>query len=122
MLAFADMLTNQPPKIQAVAHEVRKLILKTDKRIEENIYGGEKVKMSLYSIGDTNSVLYGIGFAKDHVKLFIHHTDKPGADVAGLKLEGKGKHAKTVKLKAIDSAIKKQLQTALKSILEVSGY
>lgn len=122
MLAFTDILTNQPPEIQAVATEVRKLILKTDKRIEENIYGGEKVKMSLYSIGDTHSVLYGIGCAKDHVKLFIHHTDKPGAVVAGLKLEGKGKHAKTVKLKTIDSAIKKQIQAALKSILEVSGY
>lgn len=122
MMTFKDILTDQPEYLQNIANEVRKLILKTDESIEENIYGGAKVKMSLYSIGGTDNVLYGIGFGKDHVKLYLHHTDKPGADTTGLKLEGKGKHARTVKIKELDKTLKQHLSAAFNSLRTASGY
>lgn len=121
-MTFEDVLKEQPKNLQQLANELRTLILKTDNRIDENIHGGAKVKMALYSINETNNVLYGIGTGKDHIKLYLHHTDKPNVDVAGLILQGKGKHAKTVWLTEIDAAIKKQISTALKSVLKVSGY
>ena len=118
-MSFEEVLNSEPKELHQLATDVRTLILKTDKRIEEHIYG-TKIKTILYSIGGTNNVLYGIGFGKDHVKLYLHHTD--AADVAGLKLQGKGKHAKTVWITEMSSTIKKQISSALKNILEVSGY
>lgn len=116
---FEEAIKDQTKDIQSLALEVRKLVLKTDKRLEENIYGA-KVKTILYSIGDTNNVLCGIGFGKDHVKLYMHHTDN--ADIAGLKLQGKGKHAKTVWVNEMNTGFKKQISTALQNILVASGY
>lgn len=121
-MIFEDILENKPEEMKGIALQVRSLILKTDKRIAEGVYGGEKVRMSLYSIGGDTNVLYGMGVDKDHIKLYLHHTNKPDVDVAGLKLEGRGKHAKHVKIRTVDEDTKEQLSTAFESILEASGY
>lgn len=121
-MEFADILENRPAELQELAQDVRSILLKIDKRIDENVYGGKKVRIALYSIGGDTQVLYGLSIGKDHVQLYLHHADKPGVDVAGLKLEGKGKHAKHVKIKTLNTEVKKQVTAACKSILEVSGY
>lgn len=121
-MIFEDILENKPEEMRGIALQVRSLILKTDKRIDEGVYGGEKVRMSLYSIGSDTNVLYGLGVDEDHVKLYLHHTGKPNVDVAGLKLEGKGKHAKHVKIKDMADDTKDRLSLAFESILEASGY
>ena len=53
--------------------------------------------MASYSIGRPDNVIAVIRQAFSHVKLFLHHTDK--IDTSGLQLEGKGKHAKHIKIK-----------------------
>lgn len=121
-MSFESAIQNVSPDLQQVAQTLRKLILQTDKRIEENIYGGAKVKTVLYSIVGSNNVLYGIGTGKDHIKLYLHHTDKDGVSTDGLKLEGKGKHARTVKISQIDNDYRQHLIEAFKSILRGSGY
>ena len=56
--------------------------------------------MAYYFVGDYNNAVGVIGTAKDHCKLFLHHTDH--INTAGLQLEGKGKHAKHVKIFSLD--------------------
>ncbi len=105
-MSFASILESVPHEISAIANRVRALILDHDLPIEEDIYGGKKVKMASYSIGRTDNVIAVIGPAANHCKLFLHHVDK--IDPMGLKLEGKGKHAKHIKiftLDAIDEAV-----------------
>lgn len=120
-MSFESAIENVSDDLQEVAQSIRQIILKTDKRIEENIYGA-KVKTVLYSIGGPNNVLYGIGTGKDHIKLYLHHTDKPEVSTDGLKLEGKGKHARTVKISEINKEYEQQLKNAFNSILDGSGY
>lgn len=120
-MSFENAIQEISPDLKSVANTLRQLILQTDNRIEENVYGS-KIKTILYSIGEPNNVLYGIGTGKDHIKLYLHHTDKAGVNTEGLKLEGKGKHARTVKISEINSDYKQKLSNALKSILKGSGY
>lgn len=114
---FSD---NYPQELKDVAHRLRTLALKTDKRIEEHIYGGAKVRMALYSIGHTDNVLFGIGLGKDHIKLYLHHTEK--VETETLKLEGKGKHAKTVKIKATSKDNLETLKRVMTNIRDAANY
>lgn len=119
-MTFEDIYTNQPQALIDIVHQLRGLILDTDNRIEEHVYGGEKVRMTLYSINHTNNVLYGLAVAKDHVKLYLHHTEK--ADTQTLKLEGKGKHAKTVKIKTVDEDYLTIVKRVLSNIRDAADY
>ena len=97
-MQFADIVKGHPQELVEVMTFLQALILSLDKRIEEGIYGGKVVRMASYSIGRADNVIAVTGLGKDHCKLFLHHTDK--IDPGGLKLEGKGKHARHVKIKS----------------------
>lgn len=99
-MTFNDLLIGHSEPLQKILKNLQKLILKLNPAIEEDIYGGAKVQMASYSIGRKDNVIAVTGIGKDHVKLFLHHTHK--IDAKGLKLEGKGKHAKHVKIYALD--------------------
>lgn len=100
-MSFTSILGSVPEEIVAIAHRLRSLIMEYDLPIEEGIYGGKKVKMASYSIGRTDNVIAVIAPASNHCKLFLHHVDK--IDPKGLKLEGKGKHAKHIKIFTLDT-------------------
>lgn len=120
-MTFDDIFTTKPTQeLATLAQQVRSIALTVDKRIEENIYGGAKVRMALYSIGGSNNVLYGIGLGKDHIKLYLHHTEN--ADTETLLLEGKGKHAKTVKIKTVDKDYLIILKRVMTNIRDVANY
>ena len=76
--------------------KLRELIFDHFNKIEENIYGGKKIKLSLYSLIDTKTELCGIQQGSDDTcMLYIHHIETIEHD--RLKFSGKGKHAKRIK-------------------------
>ncbi len=116
---FEEIFANYPETLIDMAKQIRAVVINIDKRIEENAYGS-KVPTVLYSIGDSNQVLYGIGLGKDHVKVYLHHTQN--ADTATLKLEGQGKHARTVKVKTIDDDYLSVMKQVMSNIRDVANY
>ena len=101
-----------------VADELQKMILSQSDQIAEDAGGGAKVKMSLYSIGRKDNVLAVIGMGKDHVKLYLHHTDQ--VDTQKLELKGKGKHAKTLWIRNLHEMDRESIQFALKQITQIA--
>jgi hypothetical protein len=72
--------------------------------IDENIIGGAKVKLALYSRGGKNNVLCGIQEgSEESCMFFVHHIDE--LDHKRLKFSGKGKHAKRIKFMSIEDII-----------------
>jgi len=114
-MTFTDIIQNCPSEVAAVTRSLRDMILRTDKHIEENIYGGSKMRMALYSIGNANNVLYGLQASGSHCMLFLHHADK--VDTGTLKLDGRGKYARHMKISSLDSGTIRQLKHILKDIL-----
>ena len=92
---FDEIIENTSPEIKAIALKLRAMLLQLSQPVQEEIMGGAKVKFAYYNIGEYNNALGVIGPAKDHCKLYLHHTGD--VDQRGLKFEGKGKHAKHVK-------------------------
>jgi len=101
-----------------VAVELQKIILSQSDQIVEDAGGGAKVKMSLYSIGQKDNVLAVIGMGKDHVKLYLHHTDQ--IDTRELELKGKGKHAKTLWIKNLHEMDRESISFALQQITQIA--
>lgn len=101
-----------------VVDELQKMILSQSDQIAEDAGGGTKVKMSLYSIGRKDNVLAVIGMGKDHVKLYLHHTDQ--VDTRELELKGKGKHAKTVWIRNLHEMDRESIDFALKQITQIA--
>lgn len=119
-MLFEEMIAGKPQPLQNIALQLRELILQTDKRIEEKVYGGAKIQTVLYHISNPNQVLYGITLNDKRCILFLHFTD--AADTGTLKLEGKGKHAMQVKFTELDDAMKNEVKKVFKNILAASGY
>ncbi|MDW3650277.1 MAG: hypothetical protein R8P61_24600 [Bacteroidia bacterium] len=101
-----------------VAQELQKLILSQSDQIVEDVGGGAKVKMTLYSIGRKDNVLAVIGMGKDHCKLYLHHTDK--IDTRELVLQGKGKHAKTLWIRNLHEMDRESINFALEQITQIA--
>lgn len=103
--SFADVIAPQTPEIQRVAEHLREVIRTALPEAREGIYGGAKTQMALYSLDHDQDVICGIQPAADHCKLYIHRVTKE--DTPDLKLEGKGKSTRHVKIgsaKEVDPA------------------
>jgi hypothetical protein len=96
---FDDVIRPHPKKTQAMAKRLRKLVLKALANPEEQIVGGAKVGLALYTDGETNSVMCGVHPSGDKCLLYVHHI----ADLKHprLKLEGEGKRARHIKFHSI---------------------
>ena len=99
-MTFDDISSGFPEPMIALAQSIREVILAQSPDITEHFHGSAKVRMGSYYIGPNTNVVAVLGLAQDHCKLFLHHTDK--IDAMGLKLEGKGSHARHVKIRSID--------------------
>lgn len=95
-MTFDDIVKNKPLHLQNLIVQLRKLIRGLDTSIEEHVYGGDKVKILLFHIGDKDNVLFGIQPTDKYAMLYLHHTDK--IPLEALKLEGNGHHAKYIKI------------------------
>jgi hypothetical protein len=74
--------------------------------------------MASYSINRKNNVIAVVGPAKDHVKLFLHHCDK--LDTKGIKLQGKGEHAKHVKLFKLEDFDEDTYKNVIGQVVEIA--
>jgi hypothetical protein len=117
-MPFNTILEGKPQPIQQIAMQLKGLALKTDKLIQEHIYGGTKSKVALYSIGRADRVLFGIQLNDNYCILYFHYTDT--ADTMSLKLEGEGKHAKHVKITAMTPELEAEIKQVMKNVLKAS--
>ena len=83
--------------------------------IEENIVGGAKVKLVLYTRNGKNNVLCGIQEgSQESCMLYVHHVDK--IDHPTLKFSGKGKHAKRIKFNSVDEVVEDDIMWLLSEV------
>jgi hypothetical protein len=95
-VSFAQLIAPFPKAVRESTAALRALILETLPNAHEHISGGLKFATALYSLGRPTNVACGLQPTATHCKLYLHHV-RPG-DVANLKLEGAGKHARHVKV------------------------
>lgn len=88
--------------------------------MDENINGGLKVALALYSLKERkNNVVCAIQPASKHIKLYIHNiTDTKSKD---LKLEGRGENSRHIKFEMVDLAKEKALLLILRKAYERSS-
>lgn len=97
-MKLEDVLQGSSDSVVEVTLYLREIIKALDPRVEEGFYGGKVVKMASFSIGKSDNVIAVLSPAAHHLKLYLHHTDK--VDTGDLKLQGKGKHAKHIKIES----------------------
>ncbi len=112
-----DVLSDCPSHVFASTNLLRKMILEIHPDIEEDFYGGKVVKMASYSIARNDNVIAVLSPATNHLKLYLHHVDK--VDTGDLKLVGKGKHAKHIKIYTADEIDGDLLRNVLNRITEI---
>ena len=95
---FDTMIQPYDEEIQSCAHWMRTLLLSRFPDLREDIHGGAKVGIALYSDGQER-VCFGIQPSSNHVKLYLHHLDDYQTDA--FKLEGKGKDSRHIKFFSI---------------------
>lgn len=109
---FDDLLANHPAPVQELCRTLRGLVQETLPQAVEGIYGGAKVGLALYSVGDANKVVCGIQPSGDDCLFYLH--DLQPEDSPRLKLEGKGKHALHVRIKTMSRETRSELATLLR--------
>jgi hypothetical protein len=97
---FEELIAPFSPEVQGLASQLRLLVQKVLPDSIENIYGGKMVGNALYSIGGPGHVICGIQPDDKLCRFYIHHISD--AQFGVLKLEGKGKHTRHVKVKKLD--------------------
>lgn len=104
---FEELVKPFPAEIREIAEWLRALFLAEFPQLDENIYGGSKVANALYSVGSTDRVALGIQPGRSYVKLYIH--DPEHLPETELKLEGKGKHMRHIKLDSVPESRREEL-------------
>lgn len=116
-MTLEDVTENHTEEIQEIFHRLRTIVLNTTPKPVESFLGGSKVRMSSYSLEDRIVCL--ISPYKDHCKLYLHHIDQ--VDTGVLKLEGKGKHAKTVKISTLDEKLFTEIKAVINKIAKTAN-
>lgn len=102
-----------------MGQKLRKIISDYFEELEENAYGGEKVKLTLYSRGDLQNVLCGLQEGSgDSCMLYVHHIDE--IDHERLKFSGKGKNAKRIKFNSPEEIIEEDIKWLLSLVDEAA--
>lgn len=96
---FSELLEPYPPMVQEIAHWLRDLLLLEFPQVAEQISGGQKLGVALYSVGSPDRVALGIQPGSSFVKFFLH--DPTALPASRFKLEGAGKHSRHIKLRSI---------------------
>jgi hypothetical protein len=96
---FEALVAPFPARTQEITVWLRDLFLSEFPQLEENMSGGTKVGIALYSIGGAHRVALGIQPGEAFVKLYLH--DPELLPPSSFKLEGRGRHMRHIKLAAI---------------------
>ncbi|WP_299211547.1 hypothetical protein [uncultured Aquimarina sp.] len=89
--------------------------------IEENILGGAKVKLALYTRNGKNNVLCGIQEgSNESCMLYVHHIEEINHE--RLTFSGKGKHAKRIKFSDIKEIKEDDIKWLLSKINENAPF
>ena len=115
---FEAILTYRPKALHEIVFRLRIISKQLHPEISEDIYGGKVVRMVLYSIGRKDNPIIGFALSKDHCQLFLHHFDK--IELHGLKLNGKGKHSRHVKIRNVEEIDEDKLLKVFQSILDIA--
>lgn len=94
---FEELIKPLPEEIKNITSRLQEIIMDTLPGVDENISGGNKMGMALYSFGNPNNVICGIQPTETMCKLFFHGWKE--LKKRGFKLEGSGKNARHVKLR-----------------------
>jgi len=119
-MTFDALLEDKPEQLKKTAMQLKGLALRVDRLIHEQIFGGSKSKVALYSKGKPDNVLFGIQLTEKYCVLYLHYTDE--ADTMSLKIEGDGKHAKHVKLTEISPELETEIKQVMKNIIRASRH
>lgn len=114
-MTLEEVIANHSEEVKNIYMKLRSAALDVSPRPDESFLGGTKVKMSSYSIH--GKMICVIGPYKDHCKLYLHQTDQ--VNTGSLKLEGKGKHTKTVKVATLGEELFAEIKTVLGEITKV---
>lgn len=96
---FENCFRGQPPGLLSLGRAVRELVLEALPEATESIHGGSKVGLALYSVSGGKTVVCGIQPSGGDCLFYIHHLSPE--DSSSLKLEGKGKHARHLRISAL---------------------
>ncbi|MDX1555936.1 MAG: DUF1801 domain-containing protein [Xanthomonadales bacterium] len=116
---FSELIEPLPKEIGAIATRLRGIIRKALPDADENVSGGARFGMALYSIGGVNNVICGIQPTADMCKLFFHEWQ--ALKDAGYRLEGSGKHARHVKVRGMDEVDADRLVEMIRLARKASG-
>jgi hypothetical protein len=117
--SFEDLLAGHSAPTQAICRALRGLVQATLPQPVEGIYGGAKVGLALYSIGDGKKVVCGIQPTGDECLFYLHYL-KP-ENSPRLKLEGKGKHALHIRITILNDETSSELVSLLRLAESCSG-
>lgn len=93
---FKELIEPLPRDIQKVALCLQKTIKDTLPEVSENVSGGKKMGMALYSFENANNVICGIQPTEKMCKLYFHGWKELAKK--GFEVEGSGKNARHIKL------------------------
>ncbi len=117
---FSDIFESDS-EAEKLGLKLRSYVLDVFPNAEESIYGGSKVKLALYSIGNKKNVICGIQQAKnDSCLLYVHHIDSLTHD--RLKFTGKGKNAKSIRFHDQKDVLRDDILWLLREIKEAAPF
>ena len=111
---FDDMISSHPKKTQAMALKLRNLVQNSLVDTEEQIVGGAKVGLALYTDSETNKVLCGVQPTDGACLLYVHHIKN--FKHPRMKLEGRGKHAKHIRFQSMDDVREEDVRWVLSEV------
>lgn len=110
---FEQLVAPFAANVQEAAVALRAIFRARFPDAVESVSGGLKFATALYSFTRPTNVAFGLQPTPTHCKLFLHHV-RPG-DIAGLRLEGSGKHARHVKVASADDARRPEIAAAIEA-------
>ncbi|MBR9922311.1 MAG: DUF1801 domain-containing protein [Bacteroidetes bacterium] len=114
---FSEFLKKSPKNSGLIAEKLREMILPLDESIEEDLRVTKTMSSAFYSIGAPSNVIAMVNPGKEHCKIYFHHFEK--VDIRGLKLEGKGKHSRHLKIKEWKEVDAETVRAILKDITRI---
>lgn len=111
-----EVLAGYPAPTAALTESLRDAVRDALPEATETVAGARMMGYAQYWLAERNDVLCMISPEDEHVKLYVHHVRR---DASGaLKVEGTGKNARHVKLRAWDDATEAAVRGLLAQVVE----
>jgi hypothetical protein len=104
---FAALIEPWPAEVREIATWLRDELLAEFPQLVESVSGGQSAGTALYGVGSPDRVAVGMQPGKGFVKFFLH--DHALLPPSSFRLEGSGKHARHIKLRAAPIQAKAEL-------------